>query len=53
MKPELESTLNLDNLTLKSEGQNANIQGSRLTATGATTFNGTKDLNVTAGTYRT
>ncbi|ENN6006982.1 TPA: hemagglutinin repeat-containing protein, partial [Acinetobacter baumannii] len=35
---------------MKSEGQDANIQGSRLTATGTTTFNGTKDLNVTAGT---
>ncbi|MFP0979199.1 DNA/RNA non-specific endonuclease [Acinetobacter baumannii] len=44
------SNLELNNLTLKSEGQNANIQGSRLTATGTTTFNGTKDLNVTAGT---
>ena len=44
------SNLELNNLTLKSEGQNANIQGSRLTATGITTFNGTKDLNVTAGT---
>ncbi|WP_165382243.1 ESPR-type extended signal peptide-containing protein [Acinetobacter pittii] len=44
------SHLELNNLTLKSEGQNANIQGSRLTATGTTTFNGTKDLNVTAGT---
>ncbi|EPC4340515.1 hemagglutinin repeat-containing protein [Acinetobacter baumannii] len=43
------SNLELNNLTLKSEGQNANIQGSRLTATGTTTFNGTKDLNVTAG----
>ncbi|WP_406626440.1 hemagglutinin repeat-containing protein [Acinetobacter soli] len=43
------STLDLNNLTLKSEGQNANIQGSRLTATGTTTFDGTKDLNVTAG----
>lgn len=44
------SNLELNNLTLKSEGQNANIQGSRLTAMGTTTFNGTKDLNVTAGT---
>ncbi|KRI64602.1 hemagglutinin [Acinetobacter baumannii] len=44
------SNLELNNLTLKSEGQNTNIQGSRLTATGTTTFNGTKDLNVTAGT---
>ncbi|MDC5432924.1 filamentous hemagglutinin N-terminal domain-containing protein [Acinetobacter baumannii] len=44
------SNLELNNLTLKSEGQNGNIQGSRLTATGTTTFNGTKDLNVTAGT---
>lgn len=43
------STLDLNNLTLKSEGQNTNIQGSRLTATGTTTFDGTKDLNITAG----
>ncbi|MCH2001571.1 hemagglutinin repeat-containing protein, partial [Acinetobacter seifertii] len=43
------SNLDLDNLTLKSEDQNANIQGSRLSATGTTTFNGTKDLNITAG----
>ncbi|MEB3755113.1 hemagglutinin repeat-containing protein, partial [Acinetobacter sp. MD2(2019)] len=44
------STFDLNNLTLKSEGQNANIQGSRLTATGTTSFDGTKDLNITAGT---
>ncbi|MBK0063986.1 MULTISPECIES: filamentous hemagglutinin N-terminal domain-containing protein [unclassified Acinetobacter] len=44
------STLDLNNLTLKSEGQNANIQGSRLTATGTTSFEGTQDLNITAGT---
>ena len=44
------STLDLNNLNLKSEGQNANIQGSRLTATGTTSFDGTKHLNVTAGT---
>ncbi|MER8254199.1 DNA/RNA non-specific endonuclease [Acinetobacter nosocomialis] len=43
------SHLDLNNLTLKSEDQNANIQGSRLSATGTTTFNGTKDLNITAG----
>nr|WP_151819299.1 hemagglutinin repeat-containing protein [Acinetobacter seifertii] len=43
------SHLDLNNLTLKSEDQNANIQGSRLNATGTTTFNGTKDLNITAG----
>ncbi|EXE75007.1 hypothetical protein J587_0243 [Acinetobacter baumannii 144107] len=30
MKQGVESTLDLKNLTLKSEGQNANIQGSRL-----------------------
>lgn len=44
------SQLDLNNLTLKSEGQDVNIQGSRLTATGTTTFDGTKDVNVTAGT---
>ncbi|MEB3755121.1 hemagglutinin repeat-containing protein, partial [Acinetobacter sp. MD2(2019)] len=44
------SHLDLNNLTLKSEGQNANLQGSRLTATGTTSFDGTKDLNITAGT---
>ena len=47
------SNLELNNLTLKSEGQNANIQGSNLRATGTTTFDGTKDLNITAGTERT
>ena len=40
----------LNNLTLKFEGQYANIQGRRVTATGTTTFDVTKDLNVTAGT---
>lgn len=44
------SNLDLNNLQLKSEGQDINIQGSRLTATGTTTFDGTKDVNVTAGT---
>ncbi|MAK29894.1 hemagglutinin repeat-containing protein [Acinetobacter sp.] len=44
------STLELNNLTLKSENQDVNVQGSRLTATGTTSFDGTKDLNVTAGT---
>lgn len=44
------STLDLNNLVLKSEGQNVNVQGSRITATGTTTFDGTHDLNVTAGT---
>lgn len=43
------SHLDLNNLTLKSEDQNANIQGSRLSVAGTTTFNGTKDLNITAG----
>ena len=49
----LGSNLDLNNVKLKSEGQDINIQGSRLTATGTTTFDGTKDLNVTAGTERT
>lgn len=44
------SNLDLNNLTLKSENQDVNIQGSRLSASGTTTFDGTKDLNVTAGT---
>lgn len=44
------SNLDLNNLTLKSENQDVNIQGSRVSATGITTFDGTKDLNVTAGT---
>jgi len=44
------SNLDLNNLTLKSENQDVNIQGSRVSATGTTTFDGTKDLNVTAGT---
>lgn len=44
------SNLDLNNLTLKSESQNVSIQGSRVSATGITTFDGTKDLNVTAGT---
>ncbi len=44
------SNLDLNNLTLTSENQDVNIQGSRLTATGTTVFDGTKDLNVTAGT---
>ena len=43
------SELDLNNLTLKSENQDVNLQGSRLTATGTTTFDGTKDFNVTAG----
>ncbi|AMW79363.1 hypothetical protein AMD27_10955 [Acinetobacter sp. TGL-Y2] len=43
------SQLDLNNLTLKSEGQDVNLQGSRLTATGTTTFDGTKDFNVSAG----
>ena len=37
------------NLQLKSEGQDINIQGSRVNAAGTTTFDGSKDLNVTAG----
>uniref|UniRef100_UPI00260AAE95 hemagglutinin repeat-containing protein n=1 Tax=uncultured Acinetobacter sp. TaxID=165433 RepID=UPI00260AAE95 len=44
------SNLDLNNLILKSENQDVNIQGSRVSATGITTFDGTKDLNVTAGT---
>ncbi|RZG78532.1 filamentous hemagglutinin N-terminal domain-containing protein [Acinetobacter sp. WCHAc060033] len=44
------SQLDLNNLTLKSENQDVNLQGSSLTATGTTTFDGTKDFNVTAGT---
>jgi len=44
------SQLDLNHLTLKSEGKDANIQGSRVKATGTTTFDGTHDLNVTAGT---
>ena len=44
------SNLDLNNLTFKSEGQDIEIQGSRLTATGTTRFDGSKDLNVTAGT---
>ncbi|MFW1736999.1 hemagglutinin repeat-containing protein [Acinetobacter sp. ULE_I046] len=43
------SQLELNKLTLKSENQDVNVQGSRLTATGLTTFDGTKDLNVSAG----
>uniref|UniRef100_UPI0015D1B779 hemagglutinin repeat-containing protein n=1 Tax=Acinetobacter sp. YH12054 TaxID=2601056 RepID=UPI0015D1B779 len=43
------SNLDLNNLQLKSEGQDINIQGSRVNATGTTTFDGSKDLNVTAG----
>ncbi len=43
------SQLDLNNLTLKSENQDVNIQGSRITATGTTTFDGTKDFSVTAG----
>ncbi|QTD65189.1 HNH endonuclease [Acinetobacter towneri] len=43
------SQLELNNLTLKSDNQDVNVQGSRLTATGTTTFDGTKDFNVTAG----
>nr|WP_308469408.1 DNA/RNA non-specific endonuclease [Acinetobacter bereziniae] len=43
------SNLDLNNLTLKSENQNVNVQGSRLTATGTTTFDGTKDFNISAG----
>lgn len=43
------SNLDLNNLQLKSEGQDINIQGSRVNATGTTTFEGSKDLNVTAG----
>jgi len=46
------SNFELNNLTLKSEGQNANIQGSNLRATGTTTFDGTKDLNITSETER-
>lgn len=49
----LGSQLDLNNLKLKSEGQDVNVTGSRLTATGTTTFEGTKDFNVTAGTERT
>ena len=43
------SNLDLNNLTLKSENQDVNVQGSRLTATGLTTFDGTKDFNINAG----
>lgn len=43
------SNLDLNNLQLKSEGQDINIQGSRVNAAGTTTFDGSKDLNVTAG----
>ncbi|WP_429773912.1 polymorphic toxin-type HINT domain-containing protein, partial [Acinetobacter bereziniae] len=43
------SNLDLNNLTLKSENQDVNVQGSRLTATGTTTFDGTKDFNISAG----
>ncbi len=43
------SNLDLNNLQLKSEGQDINIQGSRVNVTGTTTFDGSKDLNVTAG----
>lgn len=44
------SHLDLNNLRLTSENQDVNIQGSRVSATGITSFDGTKDLNVTAGT---
>ena len=44
------SNLDLNNLTFKSEGLDIEIQGSRLTATGTTRFDGSKDLKVTAGT---
>ena len=47
------SHLDLNNLKLKAEGQDVNIQGSRVNATGTTVFDGTKDLNVTAGVERT
>lgn len=47
------SHLDLNNLQFKSEGQDVNIQGSRVNATGTTVFDGTKDLNVTAGVERT
>lgn len=43
------SQLDLNNLTLKSENKDVNLQGGRLTATGTTTFDGTKDFNVSAG----
>ena len=43
------SQLELNNLTLKSENQDVNVQGSRLTATGTTTFDGTQDFNISAG----
>ncbi|MDY6483216.1 hemagglutinin repeat-containing protein, partial [Acinetobacter faecalis] len=47
------SHLDLNNLQFKSEGQDVNIQGSRVNASGMTVFDGTKDLNVTAGVERT
>lgn len=43
------SNIELNNLTLKSEGQVVNIRGSRLNVSGTTTFDGTKDVNVFAG----
>ncbi|WP_152875826.1 hemagglutinin repeat-containing protein, partial [Acinetobacter portensis] len=46
------SNLGLNNLQLKSENKDINIKGSRVNATGTTTFDGTKDLNVTAGVER-
>lgn len=43
------SNIDLNNLTLNSEGQDVNIRGSRLNVSGTTTFDGTKDVNVFAG----
>ncbi|MDY6451450.1 hemagglutinin repeat-containing protein, partial [Acinetobacter faecalis] len=48
----LGSQLDVNNLTVKSEGQDVNIQGSRVNASGTTIFDGTKDINVTAGVER-
>lgn len=39
------SNLDLNNLTLKSENQDVNIQGSRLSASGTTTFGFTSNPN--------
>ncbi len=47
------SNLDVNNLKIKAEGQDVNIQGSRVNATGTTIFDQIKDLNVTAGVERT
>ncbi|WP_325775901.1 hemagglutinin repeat-containing protein [Acinetobacter pollinis] len=43
------SQLDLNNLVIKSQQKDANIQGSQIHASGITNFDGTKDINITAG----